>query len=272
LSSREKGHSGTVKGLKTPEKLSQGAPCVILVQPQLGENIGMAARAMGNFALSDLRLVRPRDGWPSEPAIAASAGAVEVIENAQVFETVEEAIADLRLVFASTARERDQLKPVVTPVEAAKRTREAASAGQKAGILFGPERAGLQSDHVALADSILMVPVNPTFASLNLAQAVLLIGYEWFKSGDDAPAERIEPGIAQPATKAQMQDFYEHLESELDRSGFLRPPEKRPAMVRNLRNMWGRSQLFDQDVRTLRGIIKSLSVYGGGRREDLDKE
>jgi tRNA/rRNA methyltransferase len=272
LGSREKGHSGTVRGLETPEKLSQGAPCVILVQPQLGENIGMAARAMGNFALTDLRLVRPRDGWPSESAIAASAGADDVTRNAQVFETVEEAIADLHLVYASTARERDQLKPVVTPSEAASRTRGAAGAGQKVGILFGPERAGLQSDHVALADAILMVPVNPTFASLNLAQAVLLIGYEWFKSGDDAPSERIEPGLAMPATKAELQGFYVHLESELDQSGFLRPPEKRPAMVRNLRNIWGRSQFFDQDVRTLRGIIKSLAVYGGGRRDDLDRE
>lgn len=225
----------------------------------------MTARAMANFALSDLRLVAPRDGWPSEQAVAASSGAVEVIENARVFDTVEAAIADLHLVYATTARERDQLKPVLTPEEAASRVRSASREGHKVGLLFGPERAGLNSDHVALADAILMVPVNPTFASLNLAQAVLLIGYEWFKGADASEPERIEAGAAQPATKEEMLGFFEHLEGELDQSGFLRPPEKRPAMIRNLRNMWGRARLFDQDVRTLRGIIKSLVVHGGRR-------
>ncbi|TNE58454.1 MAG: RNA methyltransferase [Alphaproteobacteria bacterium] len=271
MSAREKGHSGTVRGAKTPENLGWGAPVVILVNPQLGENIGMAARAMANFALTDLRLVAPRDGWPSESAIKASSGAVEVIEGAQVFETVEEAIADLQLVYATTARERDQLKPVLTPEEAGRRTRAAAAEGQRVGLMFGPERAGLKSDHVALADAVLMVPVNPGFASLNLAQAVLLIGYEWFKHGSEAPPERIEEGATRPATKEELLGFFEHLERELDASGFLRPPEKRKAMVRNLRNIWSRTQLYDQDVRTLRGIIKSLVVYGGGRnRPDED--
>ncbi len=195
-----------------------------------------------------------------------------MIESAQVFGSVEEAVADLTHVFATTARERDQLKPVVTPQKAAEMIRVGSSKGGKYGYLFGAERAGLHNDHIALADEILMVPVNPGFASLNLAQAVLLAGYEWFKLADETPSERIEEGEARPATKEEMVMLFEHLESELDRSGFLKPPEKRPAMVRNLRNILQRGELYDQDVRTLRGIIKSLAHYGGGRRpkpEDL---
>ncbi len=226
----------------------------------------MTARAMANFALSDLRLVKPRDGWPNESAIAAASGAVDILESARVFETVEEAVADLQLIYAATARERDQLKPVITPQEAAVRIRAAAAHEQSCGLLFGPERAGLASDHVALADAILMVPVNPTFASLNLAQAVLLTGYEWFKLGAEAPSERVPDDHTRPANKAEMVAFFEHMEAELDAAGFLRPPEKKPAMIRNLRNMWNRAGFYEQDVRTLRGIIKALVLYGGGRK------
>ena len=268
---REKGQSGTAKGSGTPEALKRGAPVVILVHPQLGENIGMAARAMLNFALTEMRLVKPRDGWPSQSALKAASGAVDVIENAQVFETVEEAIADLQYVSACTARERDQLKPVLTAEKAARTLKDHANEGIKTGLLFGAERAGLSNEHIALADSILMAPVNPTFASLNLSQAVLLAGYEWFKLGDERPEERLGEGPHQhnpKATKAELQGLFDHLETELDTAGFLRPPEKRPSMVRNLRDMWNRAGLMKQDVQTLRGVVKALAVYGRGRRPE----
>jgi len=228
----------------------------------------MAARAMANFALTDLRLVRPRDGWPSQQAVAASSGAVEIIDNARLFDTVEEAIADLQVVYAATARERDLLKPVVTPEEAAVRIRQGASHGHRSGLMFGGERAGLHNDHVAIADVALMVPVNPAFASLNLAQAVLLTGYEWFKLGDSSPPQRIEDEATRPANKQELLGLFEHLERELDASGFLRPPEKRASMVRNLRTMWSRANLYEQDVRTWRGIIKALTQFNRGRGRD----
>lgn len=269
---RKKGQSGTAKGAGTPVQLMEGAPVVVLVHPQLGENIGMAARAMLNFALTELRLVKPRDGWPSESALKASSGASLVIENAQVFETVEEAVADLQYVIAATARERDQLKTVMTGERAAQEIRAEAAQGHKTGILFGAERSGLANEHIALADAILMAPVNPTFASLNLSQAVLLAGYEWFKAADVRPEARPGEGPskrAARASKADLQGLFDHLESELDASGFLRPPEKRASMVRNLRDMWNRAGLMEQDVNTLRGVIKSLAVFGRGRgRED----
>lgn len=251
-----------------------GAPVVVLVHPQLGENIGMAARAMLNFALTELRLVKPRDGWPSESALKASSGADLVIEGAEVYETVEDAIADLHYVVAATARERDQLKTVMTGDRAAREIRAQAAKGRKTGILFGAERSGLSNDHIALADAILMAPVNPTFASLNLSQAVLLAGYEWFKAGDVRPETRPGDGSyidATKATKASLQGLFEHMEAELDASGFFRPPEKRPSMVRNLRDMWNRADLMEQDVKTMRGVIKALVRFGGGRRPDPDE-
>lgn len=271
--SRKKGQSGTAKGTGTPQNLTAGAPVVVLVHPQLGENIGMAARAMLNFALTELRLVKPRDGWPSESALKASAGANPVIEGAQVFETVEEAIADLHFVVAATARERDQLKTVMTGEKAASQIRAHAAEGRKTGILFGAERSGLSNEHIALADAILQAPVNPTFASLNLSQAVLLVGYEWFKAGDQRPEARLGEGLharSAKATKAELQGLFEHLESELDASGFFRPQARRASMVRNLRDMWNRADLMEQDVRTLRGIIKALVLYGARRPKRND--
>jgi tRNA/rRNA methyltransferase len=246
-----------------------GGPAIVLVEPQLGENIGTAARAMANFGLSDLRLVSPRDGWPSSMAVKAASGADWVIDGARVFGSVAEAVADLTLVYATTARTRDMVKPVVTPEEAAAAMRERLGSGRGAGVLFGRERTGLTNDDVAFADAILMAPVNPAFASLNLAQAVLLVGYEWFKTGplsygDEAVGggALTETGMRMPgtwpATKEDVLGFFEHLERELDASGFLRPPEKRPAMVRNLRNLFQRCGLTEQDVRTLRGVVASL--------------
>ena len=234
-------------------------PAVILVAPQLGENIGTAARAMLNFGLTDLRIVRPRDGWPSERARAAASGADIVIDNVQLFDRTADAVAGLDYVIATTARARDMVKPIFTPETAAARMREAFAGGGRAGLLFGPERTGLENDDLALADALMMVPVNSAFASLNLAQCVLLMSYEWHKAGDTTEAERIEYQQTRPANKEELLGFFEHLEGELDRFGFLKPPEKRPSMVRNLRNMFQRAGLTEQEVRTLRGVVAALT-------------
>lgn len=246
---------------QTKANLSPTAPgpAVILVAPQLGENIGTAARAMLNFGLTDLRIVRPRDGWPNERARAAASGADMVIDGAQLFATTAEAIAGLDYVVATTARSRDMVKPVLTPDVAAARLRDAFAAGGRAGLLFGPERTGLENDDIVLADALMMVPVNPAFASLNLAQCVLLMAYEWSKAGDRTEGERIDYLQTRPATKEELIGFFDHLEGELDRFGFLKPPEKRPSMIRNLRNMFQRAVLTEQEVRTLRGVVAALT-------------
>ncbi len=252
------------KNLKATE-----APCVILVEPQLGANIGTAARAMANFGLTELRLVAPTNGWPNEHAIKAASGADLVIEQAAVFDTLEEAVADLNYVVATTARKRDMVKPVLTPETAAEAIHERSADGQGAGILFGRERYGLTNDHVVLADALVIAPVNPDFASLNLAQAVLLIGYEWFKRKSDgglgretevekAAREGLAVRDSRPATRDELVGFFNRLDEELDKGGFLRPPEKRPAMLRNIHNMFTRANLTEQEVRTLHGMVSSL--------------
>lgn len=239
-----------------------GGPVVVLVDPQLGENIGMCARAMLNCGLTELRLVRPRDGWPNEAAVSAAAGADEILERAQLFGSTVEAVADLQRVFATTARLRDMEKPLMTARRAAREMRVALDAGERAGVLFGPERAGLVNDDVALADAAISVPLNPGFSSLNLAQSVLLIGYEWFQTGTEAPPERLTRDLAkggsEKATKAEMATFFARLEQALDETGFLRPPEKRPTMVRNIRNLFERAELTAQEVQTLHGILSAL--------------
>jgi len=232
-------------------------PAVILIDPQLGENIGMVARAMLNCGLTDLRLVRPRDGWPNEKAVSASSGADMVIHRAKLFDTTSEAIADLNMIYAATARDRDMTKEVVTPAGAATDIRERGTAGT--GIIFGGEAMGLKNDDVALADKILTVPLNPEFKSLNLAQSVLLVAYEWFKLDDDTPDSFTMTPDTRLANKDEMLRLFEHLEGALDDSGFLHVKEKRPIMVRNLRNMLQRAGLTEQEVRTLRGVIKSLT-------------
>ena len=247
------------------------APAVILSEPQLGENIGAAARAMANFGLSDLRLVRPRDGWPNEKADAMAAGAAFVLEHVRLFDSVEAAVAGLHLVFATTARDRTMAKPVLTPAEAASRLRDAAAAGQTTALLFGGERSGLSTDEVALCDAVITIPTDRGFSSLNLGQAVLLTGYEWFKAGDETPAERIDHGLALPAPREELFRLFEHLEEELEKSGFLYPPGNRPGMIRNLRSILHRAQLTDQEVRTLRGVIVALTK-GKRRRAIPDPE
>jgi tRNA/rRNA methyltransferase len=246
---------------------TQRIPAIILVEPQLGENIGAVARAMLNCGLTDLRLVRPRDGWPSDPARRAAAGADSVIDGARLFDTPEAAIADLHLVLATTARSRDMVKPVLSPDAAALRLHEAAAAAQAAGVMFGPERSGLTNDHVALADAALTFPLNPGFTSLNLAQAVLLLGWEWRRRTVEAPPDEAIPAISPPATHGDVTHLFAHLETELDTGGFFFPPENRPHMVRNLRNLLVRARLTEQDVKTLHGVIACLvrlRQRGGG--------
>ncbi len=242
--------------------MTDNAFSVILVEPQLGENIGMCARAMWNCGIKDLRLVSPRDGWPSEAASKSASGADPVIDGAQVFETTEDAVRDLDFVIATTARPRDMTKVVFTPEAAAADIRTRATAGQRTGVLFGKEAMGLSNDDVALSDAVLTVPLNPAFTSLNLAQAVLLMGYEWFKQGDDTAGKELKmPADTRPAGKEEMINLFEHLEEELDARGFLRVPEKRPTMVRNIRNMFWRAEMTEQEVRTFRGILKALTKF-----------
>jgi tRNA/rRNA methyltransferase len=255
----------------TGAKLSAAPPAIILVNPQLGENIGFAARAMANFGLTDLRLVAPRDGWPNDKAHAAAAGAAFVVERASVYPSVESAVAELHFVLASTARPREMIKPVLSPESAAVELRRRGENEQRGGVLFGPERSGLDNDTISLADAILTAPVSPDFASLSLPQAVLLFGYEWLKAQSAAlPLGRatafdgpVAEGIAfpdtRPATREELIGLFNHLEAELDRTGFLYPPEKRPSMVRAIRNMFHRMGATEQDVRTWRGIVASLS-------------
>ncbi len=244
-----------------------GGPAIVLVAPQLGENIGAAARAMLNCGLVDLRLVRPRDGWPNPAAEAAASGAGDVLARARLYEATAEAIADLEVVIAATARRRDMVKPVLTPRAAAARLRQEEAAGRRTGVLFGPERTGLTNDDVALADAVLQVPLNPAFASLNLAQAVLLIGYAWFEAADGTTGESLPMAETRPATKAELMGLFRQLEAGLDAGGFLYPPEKRPSMVRNIRNMITRAGWTEQEVRTFRGIITALIRAGRAPRD-----
>ena len=238
------------------------APCVILNEAQLAENIGAAARAMLNFGLTDLRLVRPRDGWPQSRAWASASGANLPLDEARVFERLEDAIADLQLVLATTARPREALLPVLTPREAALALTGAA-ANARTGLLFGGERAGLGAADIALCQGIVTIPVASLHTSLNLAQAVAINAYEWRMTQDSRPPPRFTPGPP-AADAAALIGFYGQLESELESAGFFHPPEKRQTMVRNLRVLFGRAGLTDQEVRTLRGVVTALS-RGRGR-------
>ncbi len=251
-----------MSGTDITKKLISGGPAVILVEPQLGENIGMVARAMANFGLSELRLVNPRDGWPSEKARSAASKADHVIDGTLVFSTLAEAIADLNFVLATTARERDGFKPVRGPVEGTRILRDHESGGRHTGILFGRERWGLKNEEITLADEIVTFPVNPAFASLNIAQAVLLMSYEWMKSGlaGDMP-EHFTHVEMEPATKADLQGLYDHIEEALEARGYFRPAAKKPKMVENLRAVLSRQGFYRPEVNLLRGVIRSLDVF-----------
>ena len=250
-------------------------PSVILMEPQLADNIGMVARACANFGLDDLRLVNPRDGWPNEKARIAASGANYIIDEARAFDTLDESMADLNWVGATTARQRDLRKPVLTPEQAIAEMRQRIARGERCGILFGRERNGLETGEVANADALIMIPVNSRFASLNLAQAVLLLGYEWMRTSPgrslgrvttyERPlAEGLNMGADRPATRAELLGLFEHLEGELDRLGFFNPEHKRANVVHNLRTFLLRAGATDQEVRTLRGIVATLA-QGKGR-------
>lgn len=234
-------------------------PAIILVQPTLGENIGAAARAMMNFGLSDMRLVQPKGDWPNQKAINTASGAERILEQATLFESTEAAVADLQRLYATTARVRDMEKPVLAPRALASTVRDNAAAGERSGILFGREAKGLHNEDIAISDAIVMVPVSPEHPSLNLGQAVLLIGYEWYLGGDPAMIAEVTRKGGQPATREELIGFFEHLEHELIACGFLFPPEKRPRMIRNIRNIFTRAGLSDQEVKTLRGVVAGLT-------------
>ncbi|MDP6342799.1 MAG: RNA methyltransferase [Alphaproteobacteria bacterium] len=242
----------------TRAAIAAGGPAIILVRPQMGENIGAAARAMKNFGLGDLRLVAPRDGWPNEKARAMSSRADEIVDAARVYDTTAAAVADLQTVYATTARRREMQKPVLSPRQAAAEVRRRIGDGERTGILFGGEKAGLDNDDTTMAARIIQVPANPAFSSLNLGQAVLLLAYEWFQSGPPRSEGEGEAPSSPPATAAELAFFHARLEEELDRHGFLKPPEKSPGMMRNIRNVFQRADLTGQEVRTLHGIISSL--------------
>ncbi|HZH52460.1 MAG TPA: RNA methyltransferase [Microvirga sp.] len=237
-------------------------PIIILVEPQLAENIGMVARAMANFGLSELRLVSPRNGWPKKGAHSAASGATHVLEGAKLYDTAREAIADLNYVLATTARERGQMKRVYGPEAAMGEAKARIGAGQGVGILFGRERTGLENDEISLADAIVTFPVDPKFSSLNLAQAVLLMSYEWNRAvtGGAIPftGERLSP----PAPREMLVSFFDYLEAELDAVNFF-PADKKPTMTRNMRDIFHRLEMTEQDVRTLRGAIRAIAE---GRR------
>jgi tRNA/rRNA methyltransferase len=244
---------------KTKRWIEQPAPIVVLVEPQLGENIGAAARAMANFGLSRLRLVKPLQGWPNEKARVMAAGADRVLDGASLHETLADAIADCSFVLATTARAHDQAKPVLSADAAAVQMRPRVAAGETVALLFGRERIGLENHEVALADAIVTLPVNPAFASLNLAQAVAVVGYEWFKCLSAGELPFTMPEKSPPAAKQQFDAFFADLERELEKVEFYRPEEKRGTMSINLRNIFTRMRPTQQDVRTLHGVITAIA-------------
>jgi len=242
---------------KSPPDIA--GPIVVLVEPQLGENIGAAARAMANFGLTRLRIIKPREKWPNPRAKAAASGADHVLDGARLYDTLEAAIADCQFVLATTARAHDQAKPVVGPEEAAREIAPRVAANETVAVVFGRERWGLMNDEVGLADRILTYPVNPAFASLNLAQAVLVIAYEYFKLAGGGALPFTMPVRSAPAGKQQLFAFFADLEAELEKVEFFRPPEKRPTMTINLRNIFARMQPTSQDIQTLHGVVMALA-------------
>ncbi len=259
---------------KTKEWNAPPGPIVVLVEPQLGENIGAAARAMANFGLARLRLVRPRQGWPNDKARMMATGAVRILDGAELYDRLEGAIADCSFVLATTARAHDQAKAVIGPAEAAAEMGPRIAAGETVAILFGRERNGLENDEVALADRIVTLPVNPAFASLNLAQAVVIVAYEWFKLASGGGLPFAMPGKSAAAPKQQLLAFFASLEHELEKVEFFRPPDKRETMQINLRNIFSRMAPTQQDIQTLHGVIMAIAEgrKGPARGGVLDGE
>jgi tRNA/rRNA methyltransferase len=237
----------------------QGAqPSFILVQPQMGENIGGAARAMWNFGLDRMRIIAPRDGWPNQRAVAMASGAGRLLDEALIYENTPDALADCNYIFATTARHRGLTKPIMTPERAMEHARALIAQGQKVGVMFGPERAGLANEDVARANAIISVPVNPDFASLNLAQCVLLTAYEWRRQTSDAAPEVMEMAKTEFAPDIEVQKLGDHFEQRLEETGFFFPEAKATGMKLNLRNMWARLPMTRADVQMLHGILRQL--------------
>jgi len=244
---------------RTKDWSAPAGPVIVLVEPQLGENIGAAARAMANFGLTRLRLVRPRQGWPNDKARMMATGADRILERAELYDTLADAVADCSFVLAATARAHDQAKPVIGAAAAAAEIAPRIGAGEIVAVVFGRERNGLHNDEVALADRIVTLPVNPAFASLNLAQAVVIVAYEWFKLISAGKLPFAMPEKSPPAPKEQLLAFFAALERELEKVEFFRPPDKRETMQINLRNIFTRMQATQQDVRTLHGVIMAIA-------------
>jgi tRNA/rRNA methyltransferase len=240
------------------------APIIVLVNPQLVENIGTTARAMMNCGLTELRIVNPRDPWPlgdahRERMMSASSGADDVLNAAKIFDMPEQAIADLHHVYATTARPHDMVNRIFTARAAAVDMVMRIKEGQHVGVLFGPERTGLTSDYVALASARITIPLNPEFSSLNLAQAVLLVGYEWHQAHDETPPDQLRIGNSRPATREEYLNFFRRFESALDESGFFVASDMRPAMTRSLHSMLQRVEMTEQEIRTWHGVITALA-------------
>jgi len=250
---------------------SHPPPAVILVRPQLGENIGAACRCMLNFGLTDLRLVAPRDGWPNPAAEPMAAGAVDVLNNATIFETTEAAVADLQFVLAATARRRELEIPVIGTDDIGPKLRGLSEAGLPTGILFGPEKAGLTNADTVLADAILTYPVNPAFQSLNLAQAVNVFAYIWANSVHRNIPDVFDRDVSEVAPREELTGLFEHFEAELERAGFFFPESKRTLMAQNIRAPLTRAKMTVQEVRTFRGIVKALAEGRGKARIERDK-
>ncbi len=233
-------------------------PTIVLVRPQMGENIGAAARAMLNFGLQRMRLVAPRDGWPNSAAVAMASGAGRVLDAATQHENVPGALEDVTFTFATTARQRELTKPLFSPVAAMQLAAEKIAQGQHVAVLFGPERAGLENADIAQANATISVPVNPEFPSLNLAQCVLLLGYEWRRASAKITGETTEMGGTNWANHAEIEALAQHFEERLETAGFFYPDHKAPSMKVNLRNLWSRMPLTSMDVRTLHGILRQM--------------
>ncbi|GHF67827.1 RNA methyltransferase [Seohaeicola zhoushanensis] len=233
-------------------------PVFVLVRPQMGENIGAAARAMWNFGLDRMRIVAPRDGWPNEKAVAMASGAGRLLDEAQLTETMAEAVADCTLVLATTARPRGLTKPVLSPEQAMALAAERIAAGEKVAVIFGPERAGLENEEIARANAIISVPVNPVFASLNLAQCVLLVAYEWMRKTGEVVHELREPGGSDWANAGEIEKLGDHYEQRMEEAGFFFPEHKADSMKMNLRNLWSRLPLTQADVRMLHGVLRQM--------------
>lgn len=252
--------------------MSRGTPqpAFVLIRPQMGENIGGAARAMWNFGLDRMRIVDPRDGWPNQRAVAMASGAGRLLDEAGLYDTTQDALADCDYVFATTARARGLTKPIVTPERAMQITREKIAAGQKVAVMFGPERSGLENEDIAKANAIINVPVNPEFASLNLAQCVLLTSYEWRRDTVESVAETMEMAKTEWAPQIEVEKLAEHYEARLETANFFFPPTKAEGMKINLRNFWSRMPMTRADVQMLHGVLRQM-VRWKERREEYDE-